>query len=214
MVMGLCHMLQRLNGAQIAMQILRKSDHGAEEDARDRKVQGYSHIFTLTIQDTKWYHVLEMMFWQIGTPNKAWWHEVCPRQIQSSFQRRHGSRDFHIWLSLISGLCVDEISYTVINIVIVVYMTEDTEQLGKWTLPFLLFQSIIYILGLFQYIFWHLISDTLRFDLGGYICSVFGVVLRGYQRWHVHLTRLVSCLVTISAQYMVIYNSKVVKIYS
>ena len=53
MVMGPCYMLQRLNGAQIAMQILRKSDHGAAEDARDRKVQGYSHIFTLTIQDTK-----------------------------------------------------------------------------------------------------------------------------------------------------------------
>ena len=45
--------LQRLNGAQIAMQILRKSDDGAAEDARDRKVQGYSHIFTLTIQDSK-----------------------------------------------------------------------------------------------------------------------------------------------------------------
>ena len=61
MVMGPCYMLQRLNDAQIAMQIMRKSDHGAEEDARDRKVQGYSHIFALTIQDTKCYHVLEMM---------------------------------------------------------------------------------------------------------------------------------------------------------
>ena len=147
MVMGPCYMLQRLNGAQIAMQILRKSDHGAAEDARDRKVQGYSHIFTLTIQDTKWYHVLEMMFWQIGTPNKAWWHEVCPRQIQSSFQRRHGSRDFHIWLSLISGLCVDEISYTVTNMMVsIAQVTEfihlrKNSQLGLLDpRPFLLFQ--------------------------------------------------------------------------
>ena len=125
MVIGPCYILQRLNGAKIAIQIPRKSDHGAAEDARDRKVQGYSHIFALTIQDTKWYHVLEMMFWQIGTPNKAWCHEVCPRQIQSSFQRRHGSRDFHIWLSLISGLCVDEISYTETNRM--VFMTQVRE---------------------------------------------------------------------------------------
>ena len=146
--MGPCYMLQRLNGAQIAMQILRKSDHGAAEDARDRKVQGYSHIFTLTIQDTKWYHVLEMMFWQIGTPNKAWWHEVCPRQIQSSFQRRHGSRDFHIWLSLISGLCVDEISYTVTNMMVsIAQVTEfihlrKTRNWGDWTpVPFYCFNK-------------------------------------------------------------------------